>query len=341
MLYYLSDYTEGAHPRILERLQETNLISQPGYGEDRFCASAREKIRAACEKPEADVYFLVGGTQCNAVTIASLLRRWEGVIAADTGHINVHEAGAVEFTGHKVIALPQQGGKLSADTLRGYCAAFYANETHDHMPFPGMVYISQPTELGTLYSKAELEALHAVCGDYGLRLFVDGARLGYGLVSPECDMTLPELCDRCDVFYIGGTKVGALCGEALVFPKGNMPRHFATMVKQQGAMLAKGRLLGVQFDTLFTDGLYFEISRHAIRLAMKLKAAFREKGYPLFADSPTNQQFPILTAEQLARLRQHAAFETWAPLPDGRTAVRFVTSWATREEDVDALIALL
>ena len=341
MLYYLSDYTEGAHPRILERLQETNLISQPGYGEDRFCAAAREKIRAACEKPAADVYFLVGGTQCNAVTIASLLRRWEGVIAADTGHINVHEAGAVEFTGHKVIALPQQGGKLSADTLRGYCAAFYANETHDHMPFPGMVYISQPTELGTLYSKAELEALHAVCGDYGLRLFVDGARLGYGLMSPECDMSLPELCDRCDVFYIGGTKVGALCGEALVFPKGDMPRHFATMVKQQGAMLAKGRLLGVQFDTLFTDGLYFEISRHAIRLAMKLKAAFREKGYPLFADSPTNQQFPILTKEQEEKLRQHAAFETWEPLPDGRTAVRFVTSWATREEDVDALLKLL
>ena len=341
MLYYLSDYTEGAHPRILERLQETNLISQPGYGEDRFCASAREKIRAACEKPEADVYFLVGGTQCNAVTIASLLRRWEGVIAADTGHINVHEAGAVEFTGHKVIALPQQGGKLSADTLRGYCAAFYANETHDHMPFPGMVYISQPTELGTLYSKAELSALHAVCGEYGLRLFVDGARLGYGLMSPDCDMSLPELCDLCDVFYIGGTKVGALCGEALVFPKGDMPKHMATLVKQQGAMLAKGRLLGVQFDTLFTDDLYFKIGRRAIDLAMKLKAAFLEKGYPLFADSPTNQQFPILTEEQEEKLRQYAAFETWEPLPDGRKAVRFVTSWATREEDVDALIAVL
>ena len=341
MLYYLSDYTEGAHPRILERLQETNLISQPGYGEDRFCASAREKIRAACEKPEADVYFLVGGTQCNAVTIAALLQRWEAVIAADTGHINVHEAGAVEFTGHKVIALPQQGGKLYADTVRDYCAAFYANETRDHMPFPGMVYISQPTELGTLYSKAELSALHAVCGEYGLRLFVDGARLGYGLMSPACDMSLPELCDLCDVFYIGGTKVGALCGEALVFPKGDMPKHFATMVKQQGAMLAKGRLLGVQFDTLFTDGLYFEISRHAIDLAMKLKAAFLEKGYPLFADSPTNQQFPILTEAQEAKLRQYAAFETWEPLPDGRKAVRFVTSWATRGEDVDALIALL
>ncbi len=341
MLYYLSDYTEGAHPRILERLQESNLVSQPGYGEDCFCAAAREKIRAACRKPEADVCFLVGGTQCNAVTIASLLQRWEAVIAADTGHINVHEAGAVEFTGHKVIALPQQGGKLSADTVRDYCAAFYANETRDHMPFPGMVYISQPTELGTLYSKAELEALHAVCGDYGLRLFVDGARLGYGLMSPDCDMTLPELCELCDVFYIGGTKVGALCGEALVFPKGDMPKHMATLVKQQGAMLAKGRLLGVQFDTLFTDDLYFKISRHAIELAMKLKAAFLEKGYPLFADSPTNQQFPILTKEQEEKLRQYAAFETWEPLPDGRKAVRFVTSWATREEDVDALIAVL
>ena len=341
MLYFLSDYTEGAHPKVLERLAETNLISQPGYGEDRFCAAAREKIRAACEKPGADVYFLVGGTQTNAVAIASLLNRWEGVIAAQTGHIGVHEAGAIEFTGHKVLALPGEKGKLAAQTVADYCRAFYADETHEHMPFPGMVYISQPTELGTLYSRAELEALHEVCGAYGMRLFLDGARLGYGLMSPDCDMTLPELCEHCDLFTIGGTKVGALCGEALVFPKGDMPEHFATMVKQQGAMLAKGRLLGVQFDALFTEGLYFEIGRHAISLAMKLKAAFREKGYPLFADSPTNQQFPILTAEQLAKLRQHAAFEIWAPLPDGRTAVRFVTSWATREEDVDALIALL
>ena len=341
MLYFLSDYTEGAHPKLLERLAETNLVSQPGYGEDCFCASAREKIRAACGKPGADVYFLVGGTQTNAVAIASLLKRWEGVIAAATGHIGVHEAGAIEFTGHKVIALPGENGKLSAGTVRDYCRAFYADETHDHMPFPGMVYLSQPTELGTLYAKAELEALHAVCGEYGMRLFIDGARLGYGLMSPECDMSLPQLCELCDLFYIGGTKVGALCGEALVFPRGDMPAHFATMVKQQGAMLAKGRLLGLQFDALFTDGLYFEISRHAIRLAMKLKAGFVEKGYPLFADSPTNQQFPILTAEQLGRLRQHAAFEVWAPLADGRTAVRFVTSWATREEDVDALLKLL
>ena len=341
MLYFLSDYTEGAHPKLLERLAETNLVSQPGYGEDRFCAAAREKIRAACGKPGADVYFLVGGTQTNAVTIASLLNRWEGVIAAATGHIGVHEAGAVEFTGHKVLALPGETGKLAAETVRDFCRAFYADETHDHMPFPGMVYLSQPTELGTLYTKAELEALHAVCGEYRMRLFVDGARLGYGLMSPECDMSLPDLADLCDVFYIGGTKVGALCGEALVFPRGDMPEHFATMVKQQGAMLAKGRLLGVQFDALFTDGLYFEIGRHAIRLAMKLKAGFVERGYPLFADSPTNQQFPILTAEQLGRLRQQAAFEVWAPLADGRIAVRFVTSWATREEDVDALLKLL
>ena len=341
MLYFLSDYTEGAHPKVLERLAETNLVSQPGYGEDCFCAAAREKIRAACEKPGADVYFLTGGTQTNAVAIASLLKRWEGVIAAQTGHIGVHEAGAVEFTGHKVLALPGEKGKLAAQTVADYCRAFYADETHDHMPFPGMVYISQPTERGTLYTKAELAALHEVCGAYGMRLFLDGARLGYGLMSPDCDMTLPELCELCDLFTIGGTKVGALCGEALVFPKGDMPEHFATMVKQQGAMLAKGRLLGVQFDALFTEGLYFEIGLHAISLAMKLKAAFREKGYPLFADSPTNQQFPILTAEQLTKLRQHAAFEIWAPLPDGRTAVRFVTSWATREEDVDALIALL
>ena len=341
MLYFLSDYTEGAHPAILSRLQETNLVSQPGYGEDCFCAAARDKIRAACARPQADVYFLAGGTQCNSVTIAALLRRWEAVIAAESGHIGVHEAGAVEFTGHKVIALPGEAGKLSAETVRDYCRGFYADETHDHMPFPGMVYISQPTELGTLYTKAELAALHAVCGEYGMRLYVDGARLGYGLMSPACDMTLPELCELCDLFYIGGTKVGALCGEALVFPKGDMPAHFATMVKQQGAMLAKGRLLGVQFDALFTDGLYFEIGRHAIRLAMKLKEAFRQKGYPLYADSPTNQQFPILTAEQLHKLRQYAAFETWAPLPDGRTAVRFVTSWATREEDIDTLIEML
>ena len=341
MLYFLSDYTEGAHPIILERLAETNLISQPGYGEDIYTSSAREKIRTACGRPEADVFFLSGGTQANAVVISALLGRWEAVIAAETGHISVHEAGASEFTGHKVIALPGQEGKLTAEAVEDYCRRFYADETHDHMPFPGMVYLSQPTELGTLYAKAELEALYSVCRRFGLRLFIDGARLGYGLMSPACDLSLPELAGRCDVFYIGGTKVGALCGEAVVFPKGDAPAHFITMTKQQGAMLAKGRLLGVQFDALFTDGLYWQLGRHAITQAMRLKAAFVQRGYPLFADSPSNQQFVILTQEQLERLREQAAFEIWAPLPDGRTAVRFVTSWSTRPEDVDALIALL
>ena len=341
MLYFLSDYTEGAHPQVLARLNETNLVSLPGYGEDEICERAKAKIRAACGREDLDVFFLSGGTQTNLVVISALLRRWEAVLCAETGHIAVHEAGAVEFTGHKVIPLPADEGKLPAAELENWLQRFFADATHTHMPFPGMVYISQPTELGTLYTKAELEELHRVCGDFGMKLFIDGARLGYGLMSPACDMTLPELADRCDVFYVGGTKVGALCGEALVFPRGGMPAHFATMVKQQGAMLAKGRLLGVQFDTLFTDGLYWEIGRRAIDLAMRLKAGFVEKGYPLFADSPTNQQFLILTSEQEEKLRQYAAFETWEPLPDGRSAVRFVTSWATREEDVDALIAVL
>ena len=341
MLYFLSDYTEGAHPKILERLAETNLISQPGYGEDCFCAAAREKIRAACEKPGADVYFLVGGTQANAVTIASLLNRWEGVIAARTGHIGVHEAGAIEFTGHKVLALPGENGKLAAETVRSYCQAFYADETHDHMPFPGMVYISQPTELGTLYNKAELEALHAVCGEFGMRLFVDGARLGYGLMSPDCDMTLPELAERCDVFYIGGTKVGALCGEALIFTKRNMPPHFLAVVKQQGALLAKMRVVSQQFDALFTDGLYWELGRHAIELAMRMKRMFVDKGYPLYMDSPTNQQFFILTRAQLERLQRDVAFSVWEWLDDDHAAVRFCTSWATTAEQLDALDKLL
>ncbi len=341
MLYFLSDYTEGAHPQVLARLNQTNLVSLPGYGEDELCAAAKDKIRAACELPGADVYFLTGGTQANLVVISALLRRWEGVLCAQTGHIAVHEAGAVEFTGHKVLALPSEDSKLSAQAVAAWMERFLADETHDHMVFPGMVYISQPTELGALYSKAELSALHETCRKYGLRLFIDGARLGYGLMSPACDLTLPELARLCDVFYIGGTKVGALCGEAVVFPAGDMPRQFATMAKQQGAMLAKGRLLGVQFDALFTDGLYWEISRHAIEQAMALKAAFVSRGYPLYADSPTNQQFVILTPEQFERLRRHAAFEVWDKLTDGRIAVRFVTSWSTTPEKIAALAELL
>ena len=341
MLYFLSDYTEGCHPKVMERLAETNRISQPGYGEDCFCRSAREKIRAACGLEKAEVFFLSGGTQTNLVTISALLHRHEAVIAAESGHIAVHEAGAIEFTGHKVIPLPARDGKLDAGELDAYLTRFYADATHEHMPAPGMVYLSQPTELGTLYSKAELQALSAVCRRRGLPLFADGARLGYGLMSPGCDLSLPEFARLCDVFSIGGTKVGALCGEALVFSGIPAPRGFFTMIKQQGALLAKGRLLGVQFDALFTDGLYWEISRQAVRLALELKEAFREKGCPLYADSPTNQQFVVLTPQQLERLGREAAFSVWEPLADGRTAVRFVTSWATRPEDVEALKALL
>lgn len=341
MLYFKSDYTEGAHPAILEALARTNLVSQPGYGDDCFTASAQEKIRRACGRPEADVYLLTGGTQTNLIVISSLLRRWEGVVCAETGHIAVHEAGAIEFSGHKVLPLPSHAGKLHAEDLAALVERFYADETHDHMVFPGMVYLSQPTELGTLYTKAELEAIAGVCRRFEMPLYLDGARLGYGLAAEGNELGLADIAALADVFYIGGTKVGALCGEAVVFPRGNMPPHFATMVKQQGAMLAKGRVLGVQFDALFTDGLYFEIGREAVALAMKLKKAFVQKGYPLFLDSPTNQQFVILTAEQEARLAREAAFERWEPVGDGRYAERFVTSWATTEEQVDALIALL
>ena len=340
MLYFLSDYTEGCHEKLLAALAESNRESQPGYGEDRWCRSAAEKLRALCGE-EADVFFLNGGTQANLVVIASLLRGYEAVIAAETGHIAVHEAGAVECAGHKVVTLPSHEGKLCAEELEAYLTAFFADATHAHMPEPAMVYLSQPTELGTLYTKRELGDLSAVCCRWGLKLFLDGARLGYGLMSPACDMSIRDVAELCDVFTIGGTKVGALCGEAVVFPRHGAPKGFFSTVKQHGALLAKGRLLGVQFDALFTDGLYWDISREAVAQAMALKAAFAEKGYPLFADSPTNQQFVILTPEQKARLEREAAFSVWQPLPDGRFAVRFVTSWATRPEDVLALKALL
>lgn len=293
MLYFKNDYCEGAHPAILRRLMETNLEKQPGYGHDAYCDSAKEKILSACGCPEGDVYFLVGGTQTNATVIASLLHRYEGVIAAATGHIAAHEAGAIEFTGHKVLTLPQHDGKLDAGEVEQYLVDYYHDGSYDHMVFPGMVYISHPTEYGTLYSLRELEALSDVCARYHLPLFLDGARLGYGLVSPGTDVTLRDIARLTTVFYIGGTKVGALCGEAVVFPKG-APEHFFTMVKQQGALLAKGRLLGIQFDTLFTDDLYVSISRNAIQAAERLRAILRAKGYRFFMETPTNQIFVIL-----------------------------------------------
>lgn len=333
MTSFLSDYTDGAHPEVLQRLIETNSEKLPGYGEDRFSAAAREKIRAFCGG-DVQVHLLTGGTQTNQVVISSVLRRHEAVIAAETGHISVHEAGAIEYTGHKVITLPSHDGRIDPGELESYMERFYADGTHEHMPFPAMVYISHPTELGTLYSKAQLEAISAVCRRFDMSLYLDGARLGYGLMSPETDVSIEDIVGLADMFYIGGTKMGAICGEAVVFTKNNMPAHFSTLTKQQGAMLAKGRLTGVQFDALFTEGLYLRIGEHAVRQALKLKAAFLEKGYSLFIDSPTNQQFVILDDGQLCRLREELEFSVWEPLPDGRTAVRLVTNWATTDEDI-------
>ena len=336
-LSFTCDYNEGAHPEILHRLIETNMIQEDGYGEDQFSQSAKEKIRQATGCPDADVFFLCGGTQTNATVIAALLQSYEGVIAPKTGHIAVHESGAVEYGGHKVLTLPGHQGKLSPEELDTYLQRFYADATWPHQVIPGMVYLSYPTEYGTLYNHDELKAIHDICQKYDLRLFVDGARLGYGLASNDADITLQQLAQLCDVFYIGGTKVGALCGEAVVFPRHNAPRHFFTIVKQHGALMAKGRLLGIQFDTLFTNDLYFNISRYAIDMAMALREIFLHSGISFFIDSPTNQQFPILTPTQMETLKGKVKYEIWEPLSDGRVVTRFATSWATTQEQIEEL----
>lgn len=341
MISFESDYTTGAHPEILQKLAESNLEPVSGYGTDIYCESARRKIREACSCLEAEIHFLVGGTQANAVVISSMLHKYEGVLAAETGHINVHEAGAIENTGHKVLALPHHRGKIQAGELREYLKRFYGDDSYEHMVFPGMVYLSYPTEYGTLYRKEELTEIAEICREYEMKLFLDGARLGYGLMSLESDMTLSEIAQLCDVFYIGGTKVGALCGEAVVFPRGNAPRHFLTMVKQKGALLAKGRLLGIQFDTLFTDNLYFEIGKYAIEMAEQLKKVLREKGCSFYLESPTNQQFIILEDSRLKELSEHAVFSFWEKADDTHTVVRLVTSWSTRPEDIEKLGELL
>ena len=341
MLPFSCDYMQGAHPKILENLIKTNLVAQAGYGEDDYCAAAKEKIRAACESPEAQIFFLQGGTQTNKVTIDALCRLYDGVLCAATGHINAHEAGAIEASGHKCLALPHKEGKLDADDVRAFIENFYADGTFEHMVFPGMVYISHPTEYGTLYTKQELQNLRAVCDEYSIPLFMDGARLGYGLMAKGTDVTLADVARLTDVFYIGGTKVGALCGEALVFTKNNMPPHFLTLVKRNGALTAKGRLLGVQFDTLFTDNLYFDISAHAIEMAMRLKKMLTDKGYQLFMDSPTNQQFVILENKKIESLKDKVSFSIWEPLDKEHTVVRFATSWATTTEHLEALNKLL
>ena len=340
MLFFENDYGEGAHPAVLAHLAETNMEHLSGYGVDPYCASAKEKILNACGCPGGNVFFLVGGTQTNAVVIGSLLRRHEGVVAANSGHVSVHEAGAIEYTGHKVLEIGQENGKINAGELRAYMERFYGDGNHEHMVFPGMVYISHPTEYGTLYTKAELEAISGVCRAWKIPLYVDGARLGYGLASRETDVTLEDMARYADVFYIGGTKVGALCGEAVVFPHG-APVYFMTMVKQQGALLAKGRLLGVQFDALFTDNLYLQISKNAIQTADWLKQALKEKNYQLLLDSPTNQIFVILEDEKLEELKKHVRYSFWEKFDDTHTVIRLATSWATAMEDVEKLIETL
>ena len=341
MLFFENDYGYGAHPKILEHLAQTNMEPVSGYGNDKFTASAAEKIKAAADCPDAQVYFLTGGTQTNMVVIDTLLRPYEGVVASSCGHVNTHEAGAIESTGHKVLTVPHKNGKLDADDLREYVQTFYADASHDHMVFPGMVYISHPSEYGTLYTRNELERISAVCREFSMPLFLDGARLGYGLMSPKCDITLPELAQLCDVFYIGGTKCGALCGEAVVFCGMHAPAHPIPRIKQHGALLAKGRLTGVQFEALFTDGLYFEIGRQAIETAQALRRVLHERGYQFFLETPTNQQFVILPNEDMARIREHASIEYWEKYDETHTVVRFCTSWATTQEDIDALAAVL
>ena len=338
MILFNSDYTEGAHPKIMQRLMETNLEQTVGYGEDEYCETARDAIRKACDAPEADVHFLVGGTQANFTVNSSALRSFQGVLCADSGHINVHETGAVEATGHKVLALPGTDGKINAKQVKEAFELHWKDDAHEHIVQPKMVYISHPTELGTLYTKAELEALHDVCQECGLYLYLDGARMGYGLAAPGTDVTLADVARYCDVFYIGGTKVGALFGEAVVICNPLLKPDFRYCIKQHGGMLAKGRLLGVQFLELFKDGLYYEISKHAIDMAMLLKGGLTKKGYTFFKESVTNQQFIILDDTKLEEITKKYGVTYQERYDESRSVIRLCTSWATKEEDVKAFL---
>lgn len=337
MISFESDYIAGAHPAILERLVATNMEATPGYGSDAYTASAKDKIKKACGRDDAEVHFLVGGTQTNQVVISTVLDNYEGVVAARTGHVSAHEAGAIEYTGHKVLMIEGKEGKMSAESLKKYLEGFFSDDNQEHMVYPGMAYISYPTEYGTLYSKRELEELYSVCKEYDIPLYVDGARLAYGLASKEADITIADLANLCDIFYIGGTKIGALFGEAVVFTHGNSPKHFLTQTKQHGALLAKGRLLGLQFDTFFTDNLYFEIGEHAISKAEELKGILKDKNYRFFLETPTNQQFIILENNRYKELSQNVAMSFWEPYDDNHTVLRLATSWSTSDEDMETL----
>ena len=330
------DYTEGAHPKILEALSRTNFEQMSGYGFDSYTARAADKIRAACGASDATVTLLVGGTQTNMIVLDLLLQPYEGVIAPKTGHINVHEAGAIEFTGHKVLALKEHDGVLDVDALEAYLSAFYADATHEHMVRPGAVYLTHPTEYGTLYTKAQMRRVRALCDRYDMKLYVDGARLGYALGCPENELSLSDLAALCDAFSIGGTKLGALCGEAVVFPK-DAPKMLLSQIKRHGGLLAKGRVLGVQFDTLFTDGLYETIGKEAIRHARRIRAILQIKGYPLAWESPTNQQFILLSDAEAERLSKLVGFDLWGRADERHWIARFTASWSTTDEAVEEL----
>ena len=368
-LFFASDYMEGAHPLILKRLMETNLVHSAGYGTDEFSESARAKIRKACNAPDADIHFLVGGTQANATVIKSILRPYQGVIAAETGHVSTHEAGAIEAGGHKVITLPHKNGKLDADSIERCIQGYWDDANHEHMVMPGLVYISQPTEFGTLYSLEELTKISEICHRRNVPLYVDGARLAYALACPQNDVTLPDLARLCDAFYIGGTKCGALFGEAVVLPRHDFIPHFFTLIKQNGALLAKGRIAGIQFETLFTEVsagsgkvsaegvsaavsssetsseetclLYEMVGQNAIAAADRIRAALVQKGYEISFECPTNQLFITVDDAQKERLEALVELSFWEKLPDGRTVLRICTSWATDMKDVDQLIDIL
>lgn len=340
-LSFSCDYMEGAHPDIMRRLAETNFLKSPGYGADSFSQEARKKIREVCNAPEAEVYFLSGGTQTNAIVVGALLRPYQGVIAPESGHISVHEAGAVEAGGHKVLALPQTFGKISASQVQDVLETYRQDENREHMVMPGMVYLSQPTEYGTLYSLRELKELGEVCRTYGIPLYVDGARLAYALACPENDVSLGDLAALCDAFYIGGTKCGALFGEALVLKSRETIPHFFSIMKQKGAVFAKGRLLGIQFLGLFADGLYGRIGERAIQTADRIRVALKELGYRLYLETPTNQIFCVVDNEQMARLALLVEFGFWEKYDEEHTVIRFATSWATTDSDVEQLIGVL
>ena len=341
MIYFDSDYMAGAHPKVMERLIETNYEQTTGYGTDAYTAKAIELVREACGTPDARVHFLVGGTQTNATVIDGILARHEGVLAAESGHINVHESGAIEATGHKVLALPSYQGKVSASDVSNFISSFYNDDTYEHMVAPGMLYISFPTEYGTIYSLKELEDISSACHRAGIPLFIDGARLGFGLAAEGSDVSLKDIARLADVFYIGGTKVGALFGEAVIITNPTILKHFTPLVKQHGALLAKGRLLGLQFEALFTDGLYYEIGKETVRKAMALRKVFEDNGYEAAMDSPTNQQFFVLPNTVIDRLKENASFEMWGPRGKSESTVRFVTGWSTTDEDIEILKGLL